>query len=160
MAKLTEKGSITANKLNVEKSNNLTLKYLGEYEPKYATKDSACFDLCTIQKERIFPVELVKVDLGIKVEVPKGYYMEIVARSSLAKKGIILGNSVGIVDADYRGPVFAPLRNVGKTKVILSAGDRVVQAMIKPVKQVTFKKATKLSETIRGEGGYGSTGEK
>lgn len=135
------------------------IKFVGEYTPEYATEDSACFDLKCISKTRIFPGELVKVDLGIKVEVPKGFYMEIIPRSSLAKSGLILANSIGCVDSDYRGPVFAVLRNVGKTKVIIDKDERVVQASIKPVQQVTFKKESKLTETIRGEGGYGSTGK-
>jgi len=158
MVKITTKGSKqTIDKKPIVKTAP-EVKFVGEYTPEYATKGSACFDLKCIQKERIFPGELVKVDLGIKVEIPKGYYMEIVARSSLVKSGLILANSVGVIDTDYRGPVFAALRNVGKTKIILPPGQRIVQGMLKPIEQVTFKQVKKLSETVRGEGGYGSTG--
>ncbi len=135
------------------------VKFVGDYVPEYATKDSACFDLKCAEKTRVYPGELVKVDLGIKVEVPKGYYLEIVPRSSLCKQGLMLANSVGIIDTDYRGQVFAALRNIGKTKVILKTGERIVQGMIKPIEKVEFKKVLKLTETTRGAGGYGSTGK-
>lgn len=137
----------------------LEVKFVGDYTPKYATEGSACFDLKCLEKERIFPGEQVKIDLGIKVEVPKGYYMEIVPRSSITKSNLMLANSVGIIDSDYRGQVFAVIRNVGKTKVILTKDTSIVQAMIKPIMQVQFKKALKLNETARGEGGHGSTGK-
>jgi len=137
----------------------LELKYIADYVPTYGTKDSACFDLRCINKTRIFPGELVTVSLGIKFEVPQGYYLEILPRSSLAKSGLLLANSMGVVDADYRGEVFAPLRNISKNKVIIEAGQRIVQGMLKKVEQIKLTKATTLSTTTRGTGGYGSTGK-
>ena len=137
----------------------LEIKYIGDYEPKFATDGSAAFDLQAVEKLRIYPGELGKVSLGISFEVPEGYYLEVVPRSSLAKEGVILANSIGIIDNDYRGEVFAILRNVSKKKIIINKGDRIVQAMLKPVIKNTFKKVNNLSVTARGTGGYGSTGK-
>ena len=134
----------------------LELKFIGDYTPKYATKGSAGFDLICPVKTRVFPGELVKIDMRLKFEIPKGYYLEIVPRSSLAKTGLVLANSVGIIDSDYRQSLFAVLRNLSKTKVIIKGGDRILQAILKPVEQVTLKKVNEIEDTTRG--GYGSTG--
>ena len=151
----------TSDKLIEKKveSKQVEIKYVGDYEPKYATDGSACFDLAANQKERIFPGECVLVDLGIKIEIPKGYYMELIPRSSIYKSGLMLANSVGIIDADYRGPVMAALINVSKLKVMIQKDERIMQAIIKPVQKVSFKKEISLSTTERGVGGMGSTGK-
>ena len=135
------------------------VKYTADYEPKFATEGSAGFDLQTVQKERIYPGTLTKVDLGIKFEIPEGYYLEIAARGSLQKKGLILGNSIGIIDSDYRGSVFAGLRNLSKKKVILESGERVVQGILHKLENVELVPTKTLTKTDRGEGGYGSTGK-
>ena len=135
------------------------IKYVGNYEPVYTTKGSAGFDLQTTEKVRVYPGELVKVDLGIKVQVPEGYYLQVVPRSSLAKSGLIMANSFGVIDSDYTGTVFAPLRNITKDKVILEKGQRIVQGILRKYEQVSFNNVKSLTKTKRGEGGYGSTGK-
>ena len=146
-------------KQSVLMPKTVQVKYIADYEPKFATEGSAGFDLQTVQKERIYPGTMTKVDLGIKFEIPKGYYLEIVPRSSLQKLGLILGNCVGIIDQDYKGEVFAGLRNLGKNKVILEKGERVVQGILRKSENVELVPTKTLTKTNRGEGGYGSTGK-
>jgi len=143
----------------VVKKSIQEIKFVGDYTPQYATEGSACFDLEVSEKTRIQPGEFELVDLGIKMEIPKGYYVEIVPRSSICKSGLVLANSVGVIDSDFRGSIKAPLRNVTDKKIIVLPGSHLVQAMLKPIIKFPFKKVSKLSETARGEGGFGSTGK-
>lgn len=95
---------------------------------------------------------------GLFVEVPKGYEMQIRPRSGIAKdKGLIVVNSPGTLDSDYRGEVIVLLRALG-APMCISHGDRIAQAVICPVPDVEFEEVDELSETERGEKGFGSTG--
>lgn len=97
---------------------------------------------------------------GIAVEIPEGYFGALVPRSSIAKKPLSLTNSIGTIDAGYRGEIIAKFRST--TDVVPSVyqvGERFVQLIILPVSDVQFEEAEELSKTDRGEGGYGSTDE-
>jgi len=98
------------------------------------------------------------VRTGLFVEVPKGYELQIRPRSGLARdKGLIVVNSPGTIDSDYRGEVIVLLRALGAPACI-SSGDRIAQAVICPVPAVEFEEVDELSDTERGEKGFGSTG--
>lgn len=135
--------------------------------PKYATQGAACFDLHALlelpdEHAVVKPGCEVVIRTGIKVEVPEGYVMEIYSRSGHGfKAGTRLVNCVGIIDSDYRGEIMVGLRNdrqFASEPLIVTNGDRIAQAKIVPVQQVSFIEVDELSETERGENGFGSTG--
>ena len=96
---------------------------------------------------------------GIRVEIPAGYEMQIRPRSGLAIKfGITVPNSPGTIDSDYRGPLGVALINHGTEPYTVHHGDRIAQVVVAPVVQAGFEVVEKLGETVRGVGGFGSTG--
>lgn len=97
--------------------------------------------------------------LGIAIEPPEGYYAEIVPRSSMAKKSLVIPNSVGIIDAGYRGEIMLTLENTGEWPVRISKGDRLVQLILRPLIDAEIIQAEELTDTERGCGGFGSTGK-
>lgn len=104
--------------------------------------------------------EQVTVPLGFAVEIPEGYEMQIRARSGNARKhGIGVVNGVGTIDSDYRGEVCTILINHSENDFEINPGDRIAQAVIAPVIQAKWAEVDELSETARGEGGFGSTGK-
>jgi dUTP pyrophosphatase len=105
------------------------------------------------------PMQRVIVPTGIRVEIPVGFEMQIRPRSGLAvKHGITLPNTPGTIDSDYRGPLGVALINLGTEAFTVHHGDRIAQMIIAPVVQVAFQVVDALSDTERGEGGFGSTG--
>ena len=105
--------------------------------------------------------ETVLVRTGLSVEIPEGYVGLIYARSGLAtKRGLAPANKVGVIDSDYRGEVKIALFNQSGEEQIVSAGERVAQLVIAPYLAVEYEEAEELSSTVRGEGGFGSTGNK
>ncbi|MDE3028867.1 MAG: dUTP diphosphatase [Paracoccaceae bacterium] len=103
----------------------------------------------------------VIVPTGIRVEIPAGYEMQIRPRSGLAlKHGITLPNTPGTIDSDYRGPLGVLLVNLGAEPYVVHHGDRIAQIVIAPVVQARFEVVNDLSDTQRGEGGFGSTGRR
>lgn len=127
--------------------------------PRYATPGAACFDLHSLNGGAIQPGAALVVSTGLAFELPAGHVMLVYSRSGHGyKKGVRLVNSVGVIDSDYRGEVFAGLRNEGSELFIYRAGDRIAQAMILPLPAVELAEADDLSETERGDGGLGSTG--
>ena len=102
------------------------------------------------------------VDTGISVEPPEGYYVEVVARSSLSKTDFILANSVGIIDPDYRGRIRLVLRYLGEGSGVDAAaeriGRRVAQLILRCREEANVEVVSKLGETGRGSGGFGSSG--
>ena len=96
---------------------------------------------------------------GIRIEIPAGYEMQIRPRSGLAIKfGITVPNSPGTIDSDYRGPLGVALINHGTEPYTVNHGDRIAQVVVAPVVQAGFEVVEKLGETVRGTGGFGSTG--
>lgn len=119
--------------------------------PKYATDGSACFDMYAT--ETCSDNELFKT--GLAFEIPRDHVMLVFSRSGHGfKEGATLVNSVGVIDSDYRGEVAVKMNRPIKA----NAGDRIAQAMVIPVEQVSFECVDELSPTERGQGGFGSTG--
>ena len=129
--------------------------------PTYGTPLSAGADLYNLPHSDVSipPHTTVLIHTGIAVEIPEGYCGLIFARSGLAtKRGLAPANKVGVIDADYRGEIMVALHNHADTEAVVLAGERVAQMVITPFIQVGFDEVDELSETVRGEGGFGSTG--
>lgn len=102
----------------------------------------------------------VLVPTGLRLEIPQGYEVQLRPRSGLAlKHGITLPNSPGTIDADYRGPLGVIVMNAGDEPFIVKHGERIAQMVVAPVVQARFELAEALTETARGAGGFGSTGQ-
>ena len=144
-------------KVNIKKlDENATI-------PTYGTEYSAGADLYALcdGDVTIKPHETVLIHTGISVEVPEGYAGLIYARSGLAsKKGLAPANKVGVVDSDYRGEVMVALHNHGDKEQVISSGERIAQFVITPFLKAEFAVAETLTDTVRGDGGFGSTGAK
>ena len=109
----------------------------------------------------IAPGETAFVGTGLAVEIPDGYVGLVYARSGLAcKRGLAPANKVGVIDSDYRGEIKVALFNHGKTAQTVAAGERIAQLVIAPYLRVEYEEVSGLSDTVRGEGGFGSTGRK
>lgn len=131
--------------------------------PYCATEGSAGYDLfACVDKDTVIESGKIKmIPIGIALEIPAGYAGFIFPRSSLGVKyGITLPNCVGVIDSDYRGEFFVPLINLGEQEFTVRNGDRIAQLVIMRVENVLFEKADDLSDTVRGEGGFGSTGRR
>lgn len=132
--------------------------------PVYGSKGAACFDLYAARIiDTTDDIErTVTYGTGLQFEVPEGHVMMIYSRSGHGfKHGITLANSTGVIDADYRGEVCVKLRKPDVSVYGMpDVGERIAQAMIIPVEQVAFEEVDELSDTERGEGGFGSTGVK
>lgn len=100
----------------------------------------------------------VEYGTGLAMEIPEGYYGAIVPRSSISKTGLILANSPGTIDSGYRGEIKLRFKAIPGTK-ILEVGDRVAQIIIMKYPEVKFVGVDELSDTERGDGGFGSTGK-
>lgn len=131
--------------------------------PTYGTEFSAGADLyaCIEEEITINPGETKLIPTGLAMEIPVGYGGFIYARSGLAtKKGLAPANKVGVVDADYRGEVMVALYNQSSTEQTVAPQERIAQLVIAPFLKVEFNEVDELNETVRGEGGFGSTGSK
>lgn len=137
----------------------MKIKCTGE-KPSYANMFAAGLDIKSNEDITIAPGEVVKLDTQLAVEIPIGHFGMVVARSGLAfKHRIKLLNDVGIIDEDYRGNIGVMLVNEGSQEYTISKGDRVAQMIVIPYKQVKLEYVDELSETERGEGGFGHTGK-
>ena len=131
--------------------------------PAYGSEFAAGADLyaCLDKDIEVKPHQTVVVPTGIALELPLGYVGLIYARSGLAtKKGLAPANKVGVVDCDYRGEVKVALHNHSEVAQTVAVGERVAQLVITPYIPAEFIEKQQLSETVRGEGGFGSTGTK
>ncbi len=131
--------------------------------PTYGSEFAAGADLYAAVEESvtIAPSETKLIPTGIAMEIPVGYAGFIYARSGLAsKKGLAPANKVGVVDADYRGEVMVALHNHGTAEQTIEAGERIAQMVIAPFITANFILSDSLEDTVRGEGGFGSTGSK
>ena len=130
--------------------------------PTYGSEYAAGADLYALAEEEIVfqPGETKFVRTGLAMEIPEGYAGLIYARSGLAcKRGLAPANKVGVVDADYRGEVMVALHNHSNTVQKISAGERIAQLVVAPFLKASFTEAETLNETVRGTGGFGSTGK-
>ena len=129
----------------------------------YGTDYSAGADLYSLKGESITvePGCTVLVHTGIAMEIPEGTVGLIFARSGLAtKKGLAPANKVGVIDSDYRGEIMVALHNHSATAVTVDGGERIAQLAIVPYIKADFEIVPELSDTVRGTGGFGSTGRK
>ncbi len=127
--------------------------------PTIATDGSACFDISTCEDVLITKGKLAKVHTGLSVEIPKGYCLEIYPRSGIAGKGVIIPNSPAIIDSDYRGELIINMYGLFVDRVVsFGVGSRIAQAKIVKLVPTNIKVVSNLSETKRGDGGFGSTG--
>lgn len=128
--------------------------------PTYGSEFSAGADLYSAEECFVIaPGETRLVHTGLSFEIPEGFGGFIYARSGLAtKKGLAPANKVGVIDADYRGEVMVSLHNHSAEPQTVEAGERIAQLVIAPFLKAEFTVAETLSDTERGEGGFGSTG--
>ena len=133
--------------------------------PTYGSEFAAGADLYAVihneeNKVEILPGETAFIDTGIIMEIPNGYVGLVYARSGLScKQGLAPANKVGVIDSDYRGNIIVALYNQSNEIRSVSEGDRIAQIIIQPVEQFEFKVKGKLSDTTRGNGGFGSSGK-
>lgn len=142
--------------LKIQKLNeNVTL-------PSYQTEGAAGMDLCAFLSEPVTLKSLERklIPTGLKMELPKGYEAQVRPRSGMSiKHGITLVNCVGTIDEDYRGELCVPVINLSTEEFTIQNGDRIAQMVISPVTKTEIEVVTELSNTSRGEGGFGSTGK-
>lgn len=130
--------------------------------PTYGTEFSAGADLyaCLDQAVTIAPGETKAIPTGLAMEVPVGCAGLVYARSSMGvKRGLAPANKVGVIDSDYRGEIMVMLHNHGAAPQTVEHGERVAQMLITPVLTPAYEICDELSDTLRGAGGFGSTGK-
>ncbi len=131
--------------------------------PTLGSKFAAGADLYSAESGDvvIMPGETKFIGTGLAVEIPEGYVGLVYARSGLAcKRGLAPANKVGVIDSDYRGEVKVALYNHGKEAQKVEKGERIAQMVVAPYLSAVYEEAEDLSDTERGEGGFGSTGRK
>ena len=143
-------------KLKIQRlSNNRIL-------PEYKTEGAVGMDLCAAIEEPITlkPLERKLIPTGLKIELEHGYEAQVRPRSGLSiKHGITLINCVGTIDEDYRGEVCIPVVNISNEEYTIQPDERIAQMVIAKYEQAKIEVVTELTETDRGEGGFGSTGK-
>lgn len=137
----------------------MEIEYLGD-EIAYANPGDAGADLTASEAVTLEPGERRLVGTGVRVALPEGTVGMVTPRSGLAfRAGLSIVNAPGIVDSGYRGEIKVCLINLdGESPIQIEAGDRIAQLVVVPVVRATFVRVEALDETVRGEGGYGSTG--
>lgn len=146
-------------------TSEIKIKKLNEKAtlPSYGTPYSAGADLyaCTDGEVIIAPGETKLIKTGIAMEIPEGAVGLIYARSGLAtKRNLAPANKVGVIDSDYRGEIMVALFNHGNAEQRIEHGERIAQFVLAPYIHADFSETETLSDTVRGEGGFGSTGRK
>lgn len=129
--------------------------------PSYGTAYSAGADLYSAMEEDVIiaPETTEFIKTGIAIEIPEGLVGLIYARSGMAcKKGLAPANKVGVIDSDYRGEIMVALYNHSDSAVTVAKGDRIAQLVLTPYIKADFEEADELDDTVRGDGGFGSTG--
>jgi dUTP pyrophosphatase len=128
--------------------------------PQYHSEGAAAFDLASNEDVVVAPGEVRLVGTGLVVEVPRGYFLGVVARSSLPiKKGLLVANAIGIVDSDYcgeRDEVKVEVYNFTSREMAIARGERIAQGLILPAVRVAWEEVTDSASPSRG--GFGSTG--
>ena len=127
--------------------------------PSYKTEGSAGMDLCCTVDFDLKPLERKLISTGVRLSIPVGFEGQVRPRSGLAlKHGIGMVNTPGTIDSDYRGEIGVILINLGSESVSFLKGERIAQLVICPIAMAELEVVSTLSETDRGEGGFGSTG--
>lgn len=131
--------------------------------PVYGTEFSVGADLFALSDDTVtvMPGKTYLFKTGLAIEIPEGYVGLIYARSGLAtKRGLAPANKVGVIDSDYRGECMVALHNHSDVPAIVEPGERIAQLVIAPYLKAEFELSDELSETVRSDGGFGSTGRK
>lgn len=144
-------------KVNFIKLNEKAIK------PTYGSQFAAGADLyaCEGEEVTIAAGETRLIHTGLALEIPEGYAGLIYARSGIAtKRGLAPANKVGVIDSDYRGEIMVSLHNHSTESQTIADGERIAQLVITPFLAVEFSETDELTDTVRGAGGFGSTGKK
>ena len=136
------------------------MSIIASHPPRYAHTGDAGADLVSTESLRLEPGQRALVGTGVRIALPDGYAAFIVPRSGLATKhGITIVNSPGTVDAGYRGEIKVTLLNTDTAQAFnIAPGDRIAQMIVMPVTRAHFIPVDELPESVRGQGGFGSTG--
>lgn len=129
--------------------------------PSYATPGASGADVRAAVAEdvELRPRDRRAIPTGLVLAVPTGYEVQVRPRSGLAQRhGLTVANAPGTVDSDYRGELFVILVNLGEESFVVRRGDRIAQLVLAPVVQGTFSETSELPPSVRGAGGFGSTG--
>ncbi len=128
--------------------------------PSRATPHAAGYDVRSAESEvQLEPGDIRTIRTGLVIELPTGIECQVRPRSGLAlRHGVTLPNSPGTIDPDYRGEVKVILQNSGRERVVIQRGDRIAQLVFARFETMEVEEATEFSTTVRGEGGFGSTG--
>jgi dUTP pyrophosphatase len=128
--------------------------------PQKAHEHDACWDIRSYEDIILKPFEPVKIETGLAFEIPNDYFLRIFSRSGLSSQGIILLNSVGIIDPNYRGYIKIPLMNLTNSELTIHKNDRIAQIGFEKIIHATWNIVDDLSETERGANGFNSSGVK
>jgi len=141
---------------------NIKIKKLHENAviPSYSKEGDCGLDLTAISVTTTDKNNYgyIEYDTGLAIEIPEGYVGLIYPRSSLSNTGLILANHVGVIDQNYRGSIKCRFKAIPNT-TIYSVGDRIAQLIIQPCPKIEFEVVDELSDTTRGDGGFGSSGK-
>jgi len=144
--------------------NDLTLKIIKTHEsaviPSRAHPQDVGFDLTAIRKHKVLPSGVIMYDTGISLSPPEGYYIEILPRSSLVKTGWMLANSVGTIDPNYTGNLYIALIKVNPNSEEIQLPFCKCQLVLRQKLNPKIMEVQTLENTDRGQGGFGSTGER
>lgn len=145
-------------------STKLKIKMLSENAivPTRGSDKAAGMDLYACIDKPVFikPHETVKIGTGLSIELPNGTFGAIIARSGVAtKRGLAPANKVGVIDSDYRGEYIVALHNHSNETQWVNTNERIAQLIVMPYIPIDFEECEELSDTERGDGGFGSTGE-
>lgn len=148
-----ETDAVQVPKIKIKKIN------IGAKLPQKAHESDACFDFFLPTPVICYPYSMSKIKTGIAMELPEGYHLALYMRSSWSKKSLRLSNCVGIVDNHYRGEIIAYFDNNSAQTVLIEDGERFLQGMLVKDIPVAFEQVEELSDSDRGDGGFGSTGK-
>lgn len=128
--------------------------------PSYSKEGDAGLDLTAVSVNTTDNGDygFIEYDTGLAVEIPEGYVGLVYPRSSISKTGLILANSVGVIDSNYRGSVKCRFKAIPNS-TIYNVGDRIAQLIIQPIPNIEFEVVDELSDTTRGDDGFGSSGK-
>lgn len=126
--------------------------------PSQATPGSSAYDLVATSAHFDKRTQIITIGFGIALELPENYSCLLLARSSISKRGLVLANGVGLIDSDYRGELLAKFHAVTDDFYSYQVGDTCAQLLFLPVPKINLQETDQLSDTLRGAGGFGSTG--
>lgn len=127
--------------------------------PTYGTTGAACADLYVVEDYYLRPGDVRLLHTGFAMEIPEGYEALVRPRGSAIKNQILILNTPGTVDYDYRGEILVGVKNIGYKDFVIKKGERVAQMTVKKFERIEFEEVEELSDTERGSNGFGSTGK-